>query len=233
LTRPWEILDSRETPDGVLELRRRADADFLLCLDGRILMNSRESRSEEALGLETAAAVLGKPKPRVLIAGLGMGVTLRSALAGLPPKARVLVTELQPCVVDWCREPLRELSGDALADPRVAVRIGDVGDVLREAPGGGDRFDCIALDLYEGAGPNPGGDFLFAKAGLERVRAALVPGGLLARWTEQRDLGFEQRLARAGFEVTSRRVGRGGRRHVVYAARLPSSRARPNDAGTG
>jgi hypothetical protein len=40
MTRPWQTLDRRETSDGVLELRQRNTEDFLICLDGRVLMNS-------------------------------------------------------------------------------------------------------------------------------------------------------------------------------------------------
>jgi spermidine synthase len=223
LTRPWEVLDSRETPDGVLELRRRSDSDFLLCLDGRVLMNSRESRSEEALGVDTARSLLGNPKPRVLIAGLGMGLTLRSALGELPADAQVAVAELLPCVAEWCQDALRELCDDALADPRVRLRIGDVWELLDDSQAASRRFDAIALDLYEGALPRHGAPPVFGREGIGRIRAALAPGGVLARWTEARDPLFERELAGHGFATTSRRVGRGGRRHIVYTARLESA----------
>jgi spermidine synthase len=217
VTRSFTTLDSRETADGLLELRARGPGDFLLCLDGRILMNSRESRSEEALGTWTAEAVEIQRAPRVLISGLGMGITLRAALAALPADARVQVADLQPATRDWCEGPLRELCGNALADPRVAVQIGDVTDAMKKAAASElDRFHAIALDLYEGA--RGGSDPVFGDAGLARARASLAPGGALLRWTERRDPDFETRLGRAGFEFDRRRVGRGGRRHVLYRA---------------
>jgi spermidine synthase len=218
MTRPWQTLDSLDVDDGRLELRGRAAGDFLICLDGRVLMNSRESLSEEALGFEAATAVGGHSEPRLLVAGLGMGITLRAALARLPEDASVLVAELQPRISTWCRGPLREICGDALADPRVEHRSVDVGDVIREAAQPSTHaFDAIALDLYEGVRPESD-DAFFGRAALETTRAALTPDGVLARWTEQRDPSFERRLREAGFAVTRRRVGRGGRRHVVYRA---------------
>ena len=57
MSKPWVTLDERETPDGVLELRRRDSNDFLIMVAGRVLMNSRESRSEEVLGAKTCEGV--------------------------------------------------------------------------------------------------------------------------------------------------------------------------------
>jgi spermidine synthase len=219
LTRPWQTIDSLDTDDGRLDLRTRGAGDFLLCLDGRILMNSRESRSEEALGVEAATAVAGRREPRLLVAGLGMGITLRAALSELDARASVVVAELQPRIGEWCRGPLADLCGDALEDSRVDLRIADVRAVIREAAlPSAPAFDAIALDLYEGVRPGDDDSF-FGSNALAAARAALTPGGVLARWTEQLDPGFEQRLAAAGFAAESRRIGRGGRRHVVYTAR--------------
>lgn len=224
MTRPWQTIDTRDTRDGVFQLRRRGDDDFLICLDGRILMNSRESRSEEALGAWAGQTAAKHTAPRVLVAGLGMGITLSAALDDLPPEAVVVVCELHAHVRDWCAGPLRERCGRALEDPRVQVRIGDVRDTIEAAASDPQhRFDAIALDLYEGARPGPGrgaSDPFFGDAALSRTHAALAPGGILARWTEHPDADFERRLARAGFEVERRRIrGGGGRRHTLVGAR--------------
>ncbi len=219
MTRPWQVIDSLQTDDGVVELRQRGPGDFHLCLDGRILMNSRESRSEEALGRWAAEAVSAEPQPILLIAGLGMGLTLRAALDALPDDASVLVAELEPRVASWCEGPLREVCGDALADPRVSLEARDVTHVIRAAEA---RFDGIALDLYEGVRILPGdpdADPCYGSAALGRARRALRARGVFARWCEQPDPGFEQRLGRIGFTVEQRRAGRGGRRHTVYCAR--------------
>ena len=59
MSKPWVTLDERETPDGVLELRRRDAKDFLILVGGRVLMNSRENQSEVVLGRAACAA----PRP--------------------------------------------------------------------------------------------------------------------------------------------------------------------------
>ena len=219
MTRPWNVIDSLPTDAGVIELRQRGPRDFHLCLGGRILMNSRASRSEEALGRWVAEATSAALQPCLLIAGLGMGLTLRAALDALPDDASVLVAEIEPRVVDWCEGPLREICSDALSDPRVCVEISDVTDVIRNSEA---RFDGIALDLYEGVRTLPGDpadDPYYGSAALGRARRALRKRGVFARWCEQPDPGFEQRLATTGFTVEQRRAGRGGRRHALYCAR--------------
>jgi hypothetical protein len=54
---------------------------------------------------------------------------------------------------------------------------------------------------------------------LAAARAALVPGGVYAVWSERPDPAFERELRAAGFAVTRSRPGRGGLRHAVYTAR--------------
>ncbi|TGV95587.1 hypothetical protein EN797_039930, partial [Mesorhizobium sp. M2E.F.Ca.ET.154.01.1.1] len=97
---PWVQLDSARTPDGAQELRlkRRGD-EFSIMLGTNELMNSRLSGSEEALAKLSCERVAGRKQPRILIGGLGMGFTLRAALAALDSDAAVTVAELVPAVV--------------------------------------------------------------------------------------------------------------------------------------
>lgn len=229
---PWRILDRVETPEGTLELRQRGERSCLITIAGRVLMTSDAHRSEDALARLACAPVAGRPAPRVLVGGLGMGYTLRAALDALPEAARVTLVDLNQVVVDWCRGPIAGLSGHALDDPRVTVVVADVARVIaRAAPG---SFDAIALDLYEGPheATGRGAVALYGRAALERSRAALVPGGVLAVWSEEPDAPFSDRLAAAGFAVERHRVGRGGRAHTVYVGAVREAgqgagRARP------
>ena len=218
MARAWATLDRVETPDGVLELRRRAADDFLITQDGRVLMNSRARRSEEALGRLAIEAVEAPPALRVLVGGLGMGCTLRAVLDAVGPDARVDVAELNEAVVGWCQGPLGELTGDAVADPRVAVHLGDVNDLIGSA--GASGYDVIVLDLYLGPAPGaPAADPSFGSGALRAAHAALRPGGVLAIWSEDPDPAFLRALEHAGFTAEARRPGRAGRRHGVYLAR--------------
>lgn len=226
----WTTLDAVETDHGRLELRQRGERDFLITIAGRVLMTSAARESELALARLTCERLDRVRAPRVLVGGLGMGLTLRAALDALPPDARVLLVELEPRVVDWCRGPLAPVHGDALADPRVVVEVGDVAAAIARAAGGraADRFEAILLDLHEGpqAGARRRGEPFYGDGALGRARDALAPRGVLGIWSESPDAPFEKRLGRAGFAVTRQRAGRGGRRHVVYVATRETARKR-------
>ena len=228
MTRPWRRIDAADSPEGRLELYRRGDRELVIKVGGRVLMNGTASRSEEELaraacGGLAAARGGGSRVLRVLLGGLGMGLTLRAALDVLPATARVVVAEIDPTIVAWCRGPLAPLHGGALDDPRVAVEVADVAAVIAEAASRGRPFDAIVLDLYEGpreAAAAAGGPF-YGAAALSRTVRALAPGGVFAVWSEEPDAGFERRLAAAGFRVERRRPRGGGPRHAIYLARRP------------
>ncbi len=225
MSRAWQTLDRRESPDGVLELRQRGADDFLICVNGRVLMNSRASRSEEQLGVRTCKG-LGAGA-RVLIGGLGMGLTLRAVLDSLPEESHVDVSELHPIVTEWCRGPLAALTGGCLDDPRVSVRVGNVADHIREAADSAAAYDAIVLDLFEGphAHTDAKRDPFYGRQAIERSWRALRPDGVLGVWAEAREQHFETRLGAQGFTVESHRPGRGGLRHWIVLARRPEAKA--------
>ena len=226
MTRPWRTVDSIDTAEGLLELRQRSETDFLITIDGRVLMNSSANISEIVLAERACETLKHNKHPRVLVGGLGMGFTLKAALDNLPPEAGVVVAELNPIIIKWCRGPLAHFSGGAVDDPRVKVVIEDVAAVIRDAANQGkaNRFDAIILDLYEGPhAPDRGrGAYLYGARALKLSHCALTSGGVFAVWSEDPDKAFEKRLKAAGFSVDRQRPGRGGRRHVVYISRKRS-----------
>lgn len=214
---PRVLLDSAAVPGGgELRLYRRGD-EYSIMLGGNELMNSRLSGSEEALATLGCAA-LG-PDARVLIGGLGMGFTLRAALAMLAPDAAVTVAELVPAVIAWARGPMAGIFAGSLDDPRVDVFEGDVGDAI-----GQGGWNAILLDVDNGPDglSRPGNDRLYGAAGLARARTALRPGGALAIWSAAPDRRFTARLGDAGFTVDEHDVrarGAKGARHRIWLAR--------------
>jgi spermidine synthase len=222
MAKPWRVVDSIDTDEGLLDLRQRGETDFLITIDGRVLMNSSANMSEIVLSELACESLKNKKRSRVLVGGLGMGFTLKAALDNLPLDAEVVVAELNPIMVKWCRGPMAHLTGGAVDDSRVKVVIDDVAAVIREAAMGGteNRFEAIILDLYEGPyeGDQGRGEYLYGDMALELSRAALQDGGVFAVWSEDPDKGFEKRLQTARFSVNRQRPGRGGRRHVVYIA---------------
>jgi spermidine synthase len=220
---PRTLLASAELPGGgTLRLIRRGD-EYSIALGANELMNSRLSGSEEALA-ELALDRIQAAAPQVLIGGLGMGFTLRAALARMAPQGRAVAAELVGAVVDWARGPMADLHAGSLDDPRVRIAIADVADLIAERAG---AWDAILLDVDNGpdALTQSSNDRLYAAAGLAAARRALRPGGILAFWSSAPDPAFTRRLHRSGAAVEELIVrahqGRSGARHTIWLARWP------------
>ena len=96
---PWDCLDRAAVPEGgELRLMQRG-GEFSIMLGQIELMNSRFTGSEEALATLACARIRGRQRSEILIGGLGMGFTLRAALADLAVDARIVVAELVPAVI--------------------------------------------------------------------------------------------------------------------------------------
>ena len=219
---PWIQLDTAKIPDGEGELRlmRRGD-EFSIMTGGIELMNSRISGSEEALATLACERLAGRPAPRVLIGGLGMGFTLRAAQAVLPPTARIEVAELVPAVVAWAGGPMAGLHGDSLADPRLTMRETDVAELINGAEA---AYDAILLDVDNGPGAldRDANEGLYFHTGLKAARRALRPRGVLAVWSATPSADFVRRLKVSGYAVEevmvrASRKGRGAR-HIIWLA---------------
>jgi spermidine synthase len=219
----WELIDTGGVPDStkVMELWRRG-REIAIRVDGRQLMSSLESGSEEALADLACDRIGDRPDARLLIGGLGMGFTLAAALRRVGPEASVVVAELVDAIVRWNGGPIGPVAGWPLRDPRATLFPGDVADAIR-VPGTG--FDAILLDVDNGpvALTRASNGWLYTWQGLASARAALRPAGVLAVWSAAPDAAFSRRLGHAGFaveEVEVRARGpKGGHRHHIWLAR--------------
>jgi len=217
--KPWELLGETRTPDGSLMALMRRDREHVILANGKPLMSNLMHGSEEALATLACTRVRTRPQPCVLVAGLGMGFTLRATLDALPGDASVIVAELLPAVVEWNRGPLAPLAGEPLKDPRVTVLQNDVAETMRASEG---RFDAMLLDVDNGpsAFTESANAELYSDRGLASARTALKNGGVLAVWSAREDRKFEQRLRYNGFRVEVSRVRarlkKGGPRHTIF-----------------
>lgn len=217
---PWQKLDETTMPGGGRLTLMQRGAEFCIFSGTVGLMNSRMSGSEEQLARLSAERIGQRKGARVLIGGLGMGFTLRAALAAFRPDARITVAELVPAVIAWARGPLASIHGASLDDPRVSLHEGDV----RTAITAGAPFDAILLDVDNGPDGlfRPENDRLYSAAGLGNARAALTPGGHLAVWSAYPDAAFSKRLGQSGMAIEEVRVrersnGKGAR-HLIWFA---------------
>ena len=219
---PWILVDTARVPGADVELRlkRRGD-EFSMMLGQNELMNSRLSGSEQALATLACRRIEAVKAPHLLIGGLGMGFTLRAALAVLGTQARIVVAELVPAVIAWARGPMAKLFGDSLDDPRASILSADVVDVIRSHA---SAFDAILLDVDNGPEGliRKANDALYDPRGLKTIRRALRPNGVLAVWSSGPNPLFSKRLRDAGFDVNEvalrATAKRSGARHVIWFA---------------
>jgi spermidine synthase len=195
--------------------------EFVIMAGTNPLMNSRMSGSEEDLATLSWERITGRKAPHVLIGGLGMGFTLRAALAVMPADVRITVAEIVPEIVAWARGPLAHIFDGCLDDPRVSIAVDDVGHIIARHK---STYDAILLDVDNGPEglSRDGNDRLYSLAGLSKSRAALKPGGVLAVWSAHPDARFTRRLSETGFRVEEigvreRRGGKGAR-HTIWMA---------------
>ena len=222
---PWLQIDAARVPGAEVELRlMRRGAEFSMMLGPNELMNSRLSGSEEALATLACRRIEALKRPHLLIGGLGMGFTLRAALAVLGSEARITVAELVPAVIDWASGPMADIFGDSLTDPRARILAADVIEVIQSRPA---AFDAILLDVDNGPEGliRKANDALYDLRGLKAIRRALRPNGVLAVWSSGPNAAFSKRLRDAGFDVNEVAVRattkRSGARHVIWFATRP------------
>src|SRR5512146_3031576 len=127
---PRSVLARLDRPTGEWVLTRR-DGDagpvYEIVLNGKLLMDTVERASEEALatiGLSRCAATAGL---RVAVGGLGFGFTLAAVLRD-PRVGAVDVIELEPALPSLLAEAAQpgELQTADLVDLRVAMHAEDV-----------------------------------------------------------------------------------------------------------
>ena len=203
-----------------MKLIRRGD-EYLILVNGAILMSNRMHGSEEALATLAFQRMRTLERPSVLIGGLGMGFTLRATLDLLPSDAAVVVAELVPAVVEWNRGPLGPLAKHPLRDKRVRVETGNVAVTLSSRLG---QFDAVLLDVDNGpaALTDSNNAGLYDSRGIAAAHASLKKTGVLAIWAAKEDRKFKQRLRDGGFDVQVQRprgrLIKGGPRHTIFLA---------------
>lgn len=218
---PWILLDQEKVPnDGAMMTLYQRAFEFSISIKNEELMNNRMHGSEDALAELTCKKIATHESPTLLIGGLGMGFTLRSALDHSPSDASILVAELVPAVIKWNKSHLAHLADHPLDDPRVTVHQTDVATLIK---GKTNAYDAILLDVDNGPDglTHENNNKLYTHHGLSLAKAALKKGGILAIWSAEPDKSFNKRLQGSGFrfeEVQVRARGKKGRWHTIWLA---------------
>jgi len=196
----FEVIDSEETPIGLLYLRRRPLHDEAgtvvteVMIDGGLLMSSEDNESERALATSAIGLHAGDDSLRVLVGGLGLGYTAYEALRD-PRVAELAVMEPYNTVTQWMRAGHLPLSDSLNGDDRLTIIEADVYATLLAAPQG-EPWDVILIDvdhaprnrLSHSSAP------FYTEDGQRSVVHHLAPGGVLGVWSAERDEAFAEVL---------------------------------------
>jgi len=201
--KPHIKLAETKTPDGGTMSLIEHDGSFVISLDGAEIMHSRASTSEELLGELGVEGLNTDTASRVLIGGLGLGFTLKTALEFGGPKTTVEVAELLPEITEWNRTHMHKLNGSLLENPRVVIREENVIRLIRKA--NPKTYDSIMLDVDNGpvALVVKNNYSLYSNTGLRAIREALKPKGRVVFWSASPEPKFVPRLRSVGFNVTA------------------------------
>jgi spermidine synthase len=143
----------------------------VMMLDGVIQLASKDEFVYHEMMAHVPLFAHGRAAKALIIGG-GDGGVLREALKH-PGLESVTLCEIDPSVIDLCREHFPEVSAGAYDDPRSRIVIADGTKFVAETE---ERFDVIMVDSTDPIGP---GAVLFTRAFYADCRRSLAEGGVL------------------------------------------------------
>jgi spermidine synthase len=202
---------------GEVSLRRRLEPTtetevYEVKLGDEYLMSSLFTVAEEELSRLTLAA-LPDAALDVVVGGLGLGFTARTALTDDRVQSLIVVEALAP-VIDWHRRGLLPQADTLTTDPRATLLEGDFFALLRDGTGFDPalpdrRFDAILVDIDHSPVNvlDPTHADLYTAAGLHRLGSRLRPGGAFGLWSDDApDEAFLATLRRSFATATAQVV---------------------------
>ena len=190
----FEELDYRETPIGVLTVRRRTEVllgvtVFEIKLDDAFLMSSLFTVSERELA-RLGLARCRAPALDVVVGGLGLGYTALTVLEDDRVASLHVIEALAP-VIDWHRQGILPMAQALVADPRCHFVQADFFERVRAADGlvpgaPGKRFDAILVDIDHSPTHSLSASHapFYTPDGLRALASHLVPDGVFGLWSD-------------------------------------------------
>lgn len=205
-----EDLIIRFATEGIAARERTAFQDLVifdtprfgraLALDGIVQLTESDEFYYHEMIAHVPLLAHGRAR-RVLVIGGGDGGAIREVLRHEVDE--VVMVELDPHVVEACREHLPAVNAGAFEDPRLELRFEDGVAYVAQC----DRqFDVILVDSTD---PVPGpGEVLFGEPFYRDCKRILAPGGILVSQLgvpflySEAVRGARRRLARCFADVT-------------------------------
>jgi spermidine synthase len=154
-------------------------------IDGIVQLTERDSFTFHEMMAHLPLFAHRDPK-RVLIVGGGDGMILREVCRHKEVQ-QVIVVEIDPLVIQACKEHLRLAPADLFFDPRVEIILADAAEYLKDSTNR-NKFDVILADTLDPLGP---GESLFEPEFYESMYAALRPNGIACTQGENMWIHFD------------------------------------------
>ncbi|MGO9570939.1 MAG: polyamine aminopropyltransferase [Desulfomonilaceae bacterium] len=179
-TTAFSVRYSRKVLDTNSDFQRIEifDTDALgrvLILNGCFMVTETDSFIYHEMLVHPAMGVLSEPR-KVLIIGGGDGGAVTEVVK-YPAVEAVTLCEIDPLVVDACREHFPEIS-QGLSDPRAQVVCEDGAAFVKNFT---EEFDLVLVDSTDPVGP---GVSLFETTFYESIKKSLKKGGAAVFQTE-------------------------------------------------
>ena len=211
--KPLTKLGEKQTADGSLWELWERDGQLTLQRDGLPCASSFTHGSEDAMAQIATSPITRATQPCIMVAGLGLGYGLASAMRSLPrEKAKFIVAEPVEVIVEWNRQYGENT--ELWQDSRVSVEPADAAELCRKRTG---SLHAILLRHAHARCE-------MSLADAQAYFNALKGGSLLAILLARPDRKLEGLLRRAGFETSVTEVpasskGKQLRMHSVLLAR--------------
>lgn len=190
----FEELAWSQTPRGTISLRRRLEPTlnvdvFEVKLGDEFLMSSLFTVAEVELARLGLAATPGN-EVDVVVGGLGLGWTARTALADERVHSMIVVDAMAE-VIDWHHQRLVPGADELTGDGRTRLVLDDFFAMAASEAGfdpdsPGRQFDAVLLDVDHTPRHvlHPSHATFYEIEGLQRLRRHLRPGGVFALWSD-------------------------------------------------
>ena len=184
-----KVIERAITKNGEIQLQKRG-SDYEIIFNGTFLMATYNGKSEKFL-VQYAIESVKSPK-RVLIAGLGVGYSLRKALE-YEEIEKITVLEIEDKIIEWNKTHLSPYSKDALNNPKVEVVNANFIQWVESTE---EKFDVICIDIDNGP------DWvvinenhkLYGDVGICNLIKIMNRSGAISFWSSNKCDVFEDRL---------------------------------------
>jgi spermidine synthase len=170
-----EVLFYHEGVDSTISSIKIIGGNQAILVNGKVVASSSLKDRQCQLTLGHLPMLLHKNPRRVLVVGLGTGMTL-GATSVHPSVEKLTLVEIEPNVIGAART-FADYNNHVLDDPKLKIVFNDGRNFLMTTT---DRYDVITADPIHPW--TQGSGYLYTAEYFKIAAAHLLPGGIMCQW---------------------------------------------------